>query len=265
MILTLDREVWPLTSPDRAREDRLDQDQSIRSQDRPHWPIRGQYRGHVSVWVTVMGLIEPFNQSKEWTVTRILGLCHTAWLCLIAAPRHKLSLSVSRQLFQTGWRRRDSSLGEVARQINSKYKYLVLIVKEQCNVRIKYIHIEKNVFVSKYFCLELSHIGWKKIMLFQRQKAISITKFSKPLNALNVTFESYKDIIEDQNCSSSLTFKKWKQFWWCLSIIFMMMEEVWRDRGQRRLQHSGCGTDWRHGQVTITAGTMQQHQAPCQN
>ena len=147
MILTLDREVWPLTSPDRAREDRLDQDQPIRSQDRPHWPIRGQYRGHVSVWVTVMGLIEPFNQSKEWTVTRILGLCHTAWLCLIAAPRHKLSLSVSRQLFQTGWRRRDSSLGEVARQINSKYKYLVLIVKQQCNVRIKYI---QNTFVLNF-------------------------------------------------------------------------------------------------------------------
>ena len=89
-----------------------------------------------------MGLIEPFNQSKEWTVTRILGLGHTAWLSLIAAPRHKLSLSVSRQLFQTGWRRRDSSLGEVARQINSKYKYLVSIVKQQCIARIQYIHIE---------------------------------------------------------------------------------------------------------------------------
>ena len=69
------------------------------------------------------------------------------------------SLSVSRQLFQTGWRRRDSSLGEVARQINSKYKYLVLTVKQQCNVIICTIHsYRKRVFISKYFCPKLSHI-----------------------------------------------------------------------------------------------------------
>ena len=106
-----------------------------------------------------MGLIEPFNQSKEWTVTRILGLCHTAWLSLIAAPRHKLSLCVSRQLFQTGWRRRDSSLGEVARQINSKYKYLVLIVKQQCIARIQYIHIERVCLFQYTFVLEFGLIA----------------------------------------------------------------------------------------------------------
>ena len=44
------------------------------SRTRWHWPIRGQCQGHLSVWVTVMGLIEPFNQSKGWTVTRILRL-----------------------------------------------------------------------------------------------------------------------------------------------------------------------------------------------
>ena len=126
-----------------------------------------------------MGLIEPFNQSKEWTVTRILGLCHTAWLSLIAAPRHKLSLSVSRQLFQTGWRRRDSSLGEVARQINSKYKYLVLIVKQQCNVRIQYIHIERVCLFQNTFVLNFSILDDENNHAFP--KAISIIKFSKPL------------------------------------------------------------------------------------
>ena len=191
--LTLDRELWPLTSPDRAREGRLDQDQPIRRQD----------------WATLTDQrpIQELCQVCEWrwwgwlslSIKVKSGLWPEYWDCATqpgwvwSQLQDTNSLSVSRQLFQTGWRRRDSSLGEVARQINSKYKYLVLIVKQQCIARIQYIHIERVCLFQNTFVLNFSILVEKSNAF---PEAISITKFSKPLIALNVTFESNQDIIK---------------------------------------------------------------------
>ena len=124
--LTLAGEWWPLTSPDRTRRSEWSKISQSETWTGSHWPIRGHYRGHVSVWVTVMGWLILSIKVKGglWPEYRDCATHHTAWPCLITASRHKLSLSVSQQLFLTRWRQRGSQLGEVARQINSKYKYL---------------------------------------------------------------------------------------------------------------------------------------------
>ena len=126
--LTLAGEWWPLTSPDRTRSAEWTKISQSETWTGSHWPIRGQYRGHVSVWVTVMGWLILSIKVKGglWPEYRDCATHTTRPDRVWSQFQDTNSLSVSQQLFLTRWRQRGSQLGEVARQINSKYKYSAL-------------------------------------------------------------------------------------------------------------------------------------------